>query len=315
MSKLPRQLILTLMFFVIAALAPVSLAAGETKPVNVVASFTVLADIASQIGGDYVEVTSIVGVNGDAHVYRARPADAKKIVNADLLVINGLGFEGWLERLVQSSGFKGQKVVATDGLDALSSTEKQTSNARKLVFGDHSHVNDPHAWHSLKNGVYYAQSVTGGLIAVDPKHADYFTAQLNQFKAKAERLDSQLKQMISTLPEQNRRVITTHDAFAYLGKEYGLEFISPQNVSTESEASARDVALLIREIREQNINAVFLENISDDRLMNQIAEETGAKIGGTLYSGALSDQSGPASTYLGMVEHNITTLVEALSAP
>lgn len=284
--------------------------------VNLVASFTVLADIAREVGGEHVQVTSIVGVNSDAHVYRAHPADAKKIVYADVLVINGLGFEGWLERLVESSGFNGVQVVATDGIDSIHHDEHETPvlSAKDQLLGVHSHADDPHAWHSLHNGMHYARQIAQALVSVDAEHADYYQQRLQVFLTKAEQLDAQLKQMVAALPEGRRRVITSHDAFSYLGEEYQLEFISPQNVSTESEASARDVANLIRQIRQQGIVAVFLENITDDRLMHQIANETNASIGGTLYSGALSDNSGPAATYLDMMQHNVTTLVKALSA-
>jgi zinc/manganese transport system substrate-binding protein len=283
--------------------------------VNLVASFTVLADIAREVGGDYVEITSIVGVNSDTHVYRAHPADAKKIVHADILVMNGLGFEGWLERLVQSSGFDGVQLIVSDGIESIHHEEHDAPepSAKEKLFGGHSHVEDPHAWHSLHNGMHYAQQIAQALTSIDPDHADYYQQRLDDFLMRAEQLDDQLRQMVATLPEGRRRVITSHDAFSYLGAEYNLEFISPQNVSTESEASARDVADLIRQIREEGIVAVFLENISDDRLMQQIANETGTTIGGTLYSGALSDEDGPASTYLDMMRYNVTTLVEALS--
>ncbi|TCS41594.1 metal ABC transporter substrate-binding protein [Reinekea marinisedimentorum] len=306
--------IISRVFLLVFALTAGAANADNTeKKIELVASFTVLADIAEEIGGEYVEVSSIVGINSDTHVYRARPADARKVVHADILVMNGLGFEGWLERLVQSSGFQGQKIVVTDGLTVIHHDEDESEEGDHFELGGHNHDDDPHAWHSLDNGIAYATAIADGLKKAVPEHQAYFQQRLASFTEQAEQLDVELKQMISSLPENNRRVITSHDAFSYLGEAYGLEFISPQNVSTESEASARDVAMLIRQIREQNIAAVFLENISDDRLMKQIAQETGATIGGTLYSGALSDENGPAPTYLDMMRHNVTTLVQALS--
>lgn len=310
-----KRLMITVssLLFSLGLLIP-GIASAEPVRLQVVTSFTVLADITRAIGGDSVEVTSIVGANSDAHVYRARPADAKKITSADILIINGLGFEGWLERLVQSSGFAGDLVVMTDAIEPLERVEStKESSVKAQLFGHNHDGDDPHAWHSLTNGMHYARLIAASLIQADPQREERYRSALDRFIQRAERVNDELHRLVEQLPADGRRVITSHDAFQYLGLEYGFEFVAPQGVSTESEPSARDVALLIRQIRTENIAAVFIENVSDDRLMRQIASETGAAIGGVLYSGALSEETGPAPTYLKMMEHNVTTLVQALA--
>ncbi|MDO7645501.1 MAG: metal ABC transporter substrate-binding protein [Reinekea forsetii] len=279
-----------------------SVAADKIK---VVATFSVLADMVEQIAGDAIELTTLVGLNSDAHVYQIRPIDAKHVSEADLLVTNGLGFEGWLGRLEQSSGFKGRKLVASDGIEAI----HHEGHADHADHGDGDL--DPHAWHSLSNGRQYVSNIAQALIDVDPAHADHYQRNLVRYLAEIDALDLELSGRVAAIPEGQRRVITSHDAFAYLAQAYGFEFFSPQRISTEAQPSARDIAQLIRQIREQGIGALFIENISDDRLMQQIASETDVKLGGKLYSGALSGANEPASTYLAMMRHNVTLLLAA----
>jgi zinc/manganese transport system substrate-binding protein len=273
----------------------------------VVASFSILADVVSNVGGDRVAVKSLVGPNGDAHVYSPSPADAKTLADAKVVFTNGLGFEGWIARLIKSSNTKAPNVVATKGI-----------KPRKLADAHghgHSHgEGDPHAWQSVPNVKAYVVNIRDGLIAADPAGKAAYEANAAAYLAKLDALDREVKESIAKIPADRRKIITTHDAFGYFKDAYGVEFIAPQGVSTESEASARDVARLIQQIRKQKIPAVFMENVSDPRLLKRIADETGAKIGGTLYSDALTDEKGDAPTYMDLIRHNIRTLSAALQS-
>lgn len=264
---------------------------------NVVASFSILGDFVRNVGGGRVNVTTLVGANGDVHVYTPAPQDAKKVADARLLVINGLGLEGWLPRLLQSSGSKATIVTATKNISPL-----------KLGSED-----DPHAWQSVENAKIYVANIRDALIAADAADADYFRQNAQAYLADLDALDREVRAAIDKIPPERRKVISTHDAFAYFAKDYGIAFIAPIGVSTESEPSARDIAAIITQVRKDKIPAVFLENISDSRLMRRISEESGAKIGGTLYSDSLTDENGPVPTYIALVRHNIKALTSALA--
>ena len=242
-------------------------------------------------------VTTLVGANSDVHVYTPAPADAKKIADAKLVIVNGLGLEGWLPRLVQSSGGKAAIVTATNGI----APRKLGSDA------------DPHAWQSVANAKIYVANIRDALIAADPAGAATYRANADAYLAKLDALDREVREAMARIPEARRKVISTHDAFGYFAAAYGIAFIAPQGVSTESEPSARDIAAIITQIRTAKIPAVFLENISDSRLIRRIAAETGAKIGGTLYSDSLTGENGDAPTYIDMVRHNIKALTSALT--
>jgi zinc/manganese transport system substrate-binding protein len=287
----------------IISLALATPARAQDK-VKVLATFSILADFAKNVGGDRVEVTALVGPNSDAHVYAPAPADAKKVADAKIVVINGLGFEGWMGRLVKASGTRAVPVVATKGIQP-----------RKQAGGGHGHDNaDPHAWQSVANAKIYVGNIRDALIAADPAGKSVYEANAEAYLAKLDALDREVKAAVAAVPADRRRIITSHDAFGYFAQAYGVDFIAPQGVSTESEASARDVARIITQIKRQRIPAVFLENISDARLVKQIADETGARIGGTLYSDALTDEKGAAPTYIDMMRHNIKILSAALSS-
>src|SRR5260370_12290712 len=263
---------------------------------NVVVSFSILGDFARNAGGDRVSVTTLVGPNGDVHVYTPAPADAKKIADAKLVVINGLGLEGWMPRLVQSAGSKATIVTATNGI----APRKLGSEA------------DPHAWQSVANAKTYVSNIRDALVAADPADAQAFRTNAERYLANLDALDREVREAVAQIPPEHRKVISTHDAFGYFAAAYGIEFIAPEGVSTESEASARDIARIITQVKSSKIPAVFLENISDPRLMRRIATETGARIGGTLYSDSLTDQKGDAPTYIDIVRHNIKVLTSAL---
>ena len=220
-------------------------------------------------------------------------------------MVNGLGFEGWIERLVKASGSKAPIVTASKGV-------KPRRNRGRGHGHGHSHGSDPHAWQSVGNVKIYAANIRDGLIAADPAGKAAYEANATAYLAKLDALDKEVRETVAKIPADRRRIITTHDAFGYFKDAYGLDFIAPQGVSTESEASAKDVARIIAQIKRQKIPAVFMENISDPRLLKRIADETGAKIGGTLYSDALTDEKGPAPTYIDLIRHNIRTLSAAL---
>jgi len=296
-----------LLLYATALLAPLLIGSAQAADkIKVATSFSVLADMVRQVGGERVEVTSFVGPNGDAHVYEPTPGDTRTLAAAPILVVNGLGLEGWMSRLEESSGFKGTVVTATTGVKTRQMEEEEHGSTRKIT--------DPHAWQSLANGRIYVQNIRDGLIAADPAGKDAYEANAKKFMAEIDAVEKLVKDSIAKLPPARRKIITTHDAFGYFGATYGMEFIAPEGVSTDSEASARDVAKIIRQIKAEKVPAVFLENVTDHRLLDQIARETGAKLGGTLYSDALSDAKGPAATYLDMFRHNIRTLAAALSS-
>jgi zinc/manganese transport system substrate-binding protein len=297
--RLQRVLIRALTLLL--TLSPLAARAESPEKLPVVASFSILADFVRQIGGDKVAVKSLVGPNGDAHVFQPSPADAQSLAGAKLIVVNGFALEGWISRLIAASGAKAPVVVATKGVKPREGEE----DGKKGV--------DPHAWQSVANAKIYVDNILAGLIAADPADADYFRDRARQYELALDETDRKVRAAIATIPPENRKIITTHDAFGYFGEAYGFAFIAPQGLSTESEPSARDVARLITQIKHDKAPAVFLENISDPRLMKRIGQESGAKIGGDLYSDSLSPPDGPAGTYIAMMEHNIVELKKALA--
>jgi zinc/manganese transport system substrate-binding protein len=278
-----------------ALVASVVPARAENR-LNVVSSFSILGDFARNVGGERVNVTTLVGPDGDVHVYTPAPADAKKIADAKLVIINGLGLEGWLSRLTQSAGGKATMITASQGI----APRKLGADA------------DPHAWQSVANAKIYVVNIRDALVAADPAGSGIYRDNADRYLAKLDALDRDVRTAVAQIPEGRRKVISTHDAFGYFAAAYRIEFIAPQGVSTESEASARDIAAIITQIKTSKIPAVFLENISDPRLMRRISTETGARIGGTLYSDSLTGEKGDAPTYIDMVRHNIRALKSAL---
>lgn len=280
-------------------LGPALLHAQSPVP-RVVASFSILGDMAREIAPAGVEITSLVGPDADAHVYAPSPADGRRLAQADLVLVNGLGFEGWMLRMIKASGYRGPVVEASAGI-----------RVRK---GGHHHGQDPHAWQDLVNARTYAGNLATGLARRWPERRDEIEARRGGYTARIEQLDAQVRQWLDALPRVQRRVITSHDAFGYFGAAYGVDFLAPQGWSTHSEPSAAAVARLIRQIRQEGVRALFVENISDPRLIERISRESGVRIGGRLYSDALSQPGGPAHTYLKMMEHNARSLLAALQA-
>jgi zinc/manganese transport system substrate-binding protein len=278
-------------------------AAAQDK-VRVVATFSIIADFARNVGGDAIEVSELVGPDSDAHVYAPSPADAKRLADAKVVLVNGLGFEGWLERLVKASGTKATVAVTTKGI-----------TPRRMQDDGHGHGHgrsDPHAWQSVANAKVYVTNIRDALAKADPDRKATYEANATAYLAKLDALEAEVKATVATIPAERRRIITTHDSFGYFAAAYGVSFIAPQGVSTEAEVSARDLAKIIRQVKTQKIPAVFMENVTDPRLMKRIAEETGARIGGRLYSDALSAAGGPAASYIDMMRHNLKELRGAL---
>lgn len=271
--------------------------ANAADRVNVVASFSILGDMVRQVTGEHADVTTIVGPDADAHVYQPGTRDARAVAGADVIFVNGLGFETWSQSLIETSGTRAAVFVATEGVDPL------------MVDGSI----DPHAWNALTNGMKYVRNIAKGMAQVDPANADDYRANGEAYVKRLEALHESALARFSALPKDRRTVVTAHDAFGYLANAYGLNFLAPIGIDTEAEPSARDLAKLIDHLKKTGAGALFVENISSPALVNQIASETGLKVGGRLFSDALSEKGGPATSYVAMFEHNLGTLVRALA--
>ncbi|WP_438999247.1 metal ABC transporter substrate-binding protein [Variovorax beijingensis] len=282
----------------IALPLPVFAQSTTQRPLRVVASFSILADMAREIGGSAVEVAALVGPDSDAHVFQPSPADARRLANAELVVVNGLGFEGWMDRLVRSSGYRGPVLVASEGVPV-----------RRM-----GREPDPHAWQDLANAQRYAANLRDAMARERPAIAAEIGQRCASYIERLQALDREVRARFDAVPRQHRRAISSHDAFGYFGAAYGIEFLAPQGMNTDSEASAASVARLIDQIRREDVRAVFVENISDPRLVQRIAREGGGIVGGRLYSDALSAPGTEADTYLKLFAHNATTIASALSA-
>jgi len=318
------------------------------EKINVVASFSVLGDLVNEIGGDKISLTTLVKANSDAHTFNPSPKAVRTVSRADLLVINGLGFEGWMPRLVESSNFTGLQITGSEGMPLLTGScehhdhhegkhhADEDDDDHKEAHHDDEHdddhkeahhedehgddhqgekdegCTDPHAWHNIANIEGYTRNIANGLIKIDPSNESYYNANLTTYLGKLNSLDSEIKRMFNTVPQQDRNVIVAHDAFAYFAHAYGIIFHPLQGTSTDSEASAADVAAVIDQIRAENIKAIFIENITDNRLIKQIGDDTNATVAGKLYSDALSSDDEPAATYLEMMQHNATTIYNAI---
>jgi len=291
----------SLQLLAMTALQP-SLVAAAAEPaaapvLKVVATFSILADMAREVGGPAVEVSALVGPNADAHVYEPTPADVRRVARADVVVTNGLRFEGWIDRLIASSGYRGKVVVASAGIVPL-----QVGGGA-----------DPHAWQNLANGQRYAETIRAALVAAAPARSAEINERAAAYQARLIALDQDTRSRINALPESRRRVITSHDAFGYFAAAYGVRFIAPRGWTTGSEPSAETVARIVRQARETQASALLVENISDPRMIERIAREAQVKVGGELYSDALSPPGTAADTYLRMFEHNVRTLLDAMT--
>jgi zinc/manganese transport system substrate-binding protein len=287
---------------------------AQSGPLRVVATFSILADLVANVGGDKVVLTTLVGPDADAHTYQPTPADARAVAEAKVLVTNGLGLEGWLDRLKGAAKSSAVVVVASTGIAPLTMEEDDGPAAAGLSrkSGKPRHIDDPHAWQSLTNGRNYVANIVRALAEADPPNAELYKRNGTVYAARLAALDAKVRDALAAVPKAKRRVITTHDAFQYYGKEYGVVFIAPLGISTENEPSAGDIARLERQIKHEKIMALFLENVTNGRLIGQIAKDTGAVVGPPRYSDALSKSEGPASTYFKMFEHNTATLIDGM---
>lgn len=289
--------------------------AAHAEALKVVASFSILSDIAANVGGNKVEIVTLVGPNSDAHTYEPRPADVISVTEAKVILMNGLGFEGFMERLVKVSETPASVIEVSKGIETINVEEGHDHSAEetgKEASSDHGEK-DPHAFQSIPNVRKYVKTIAEAFCANDSSNCATYTANAVVYDAKLEALDTEIRALSAALPKDKRTIITSHDAFGYFAHEYELKFIAPEGISTDAEASAADVAKLIDQVRENKAAALFVENISDRRLIDQISAETGIKVGGELYSDALSGQGGPASTYIDLMRYNMSTIKGAIN--
>jgi len=289
-----RKLLSTL---IVAGLAFIVMPAAAQDKIKVVASFSILGDMVGQVTGDLVEVTTIVGPDADAHVYTPSAGDAKAVADADVIFVNGLGFETWSQTLIETSGTEADVFVATEGVTPLE------------VDGEI----DPHAWNALPNGMIYVTNIANAMSSIDPENAATYEANARAYTARLEALHERALSDLDKLPADQRTVVTAHDAFGYLADAYGLTFLAPVGIDTDAEPSAQELAELIDHLNEVGAGALFVENITSPALVEQVSRETGIKIGGRIYSDALSERGGPATSYEAMFEHNLGAIIEALS--
>jgi len=302
-----RKKLITAAIAVVLAAAPGFTAEAQER-LKVVASFSILGDFVQKVGGEHVSVVTLVGPDGDAHAYEPTPGHAQQVAEAGAIIVNGLGLEGWLDRLLEASGTRAKVSEATKGITPLT-IEGETHDANANT---HEAV-DPHAFQSISNAILYVKNITEALCTADEQHCAAYRANETAYSQQLKDLETEVKEAVAKIPADKRRVITSHDAFNYFAQDYGIEFLAPEGVSTEAEASAAEVAKLIRQIREEKATALFVENISDPRLVEQIGRETGLKVSGVLFSDALSPKDGPAGTYIDMMRHNVRTIVEAIT--
>jgi zinc/manganese transport system substrate-binding protein len=290
------------------ALSTLSAQAADAPAVKAVATFSILGDLVRQVGGERVQVSVLVAPGGDAHVFQPKPTDAKTVGAAQVVFANGLGFEGWMGRLLKSANQKKAPVIVSEGI------QPQKGEAEEHGHGGHAHeATDPHAWQSVPNAVVYVGNIAKGLCSVDAAGCDGYQKRAADYSAQLQKLHADNQAAWAAIPQAQRKVITHHDAFGYYATAYGVQFLSPQGVSTESEASAKAVAKLIRQIKQEKVRALFVENVSDPRLIAQIARETGIKPAGELFSDSLSPAGGPATTYVDMMRHNTRQLTQAIA--
>ncbi len=295
----------------IAAAIAVGMAAAPAEAkerLSVVASFSILGDFVQEVGGEHVSVVTLAGPDGDVHAYEPTPGHVQQVAEAGAIIVNGLGLEGWLDRLLEASGTRAKVSEATKGIAPLTiegEVHEQDAQTHQAF--------DPHAFQSIGNAITYVKNIAEALCTADEQNCAAYRANEAAYTQRLKGLDMEVKEAIANIPADKRRVITSHDAFNYFARDYGIEFLAPEGVSTEAEASAAEVAKLIRQIREEKATALFVENISDPRLVEQIGRETGLKVSGVLFSDALSPKDGPAGTYVDMMRHNVRTITEAIA--
>jgi zinc/manganese transport system substrate-binding protein len=309
LKSIRRALILS-----VITLTTVTAGQALAEPLKVVASFSIIGDFAKNVGGNRVDVTTLVGPDGDAHVYEPSPADAVSMASAKLVLVNGLHFEGFLQRLVEASASKAAIIELTKGITPIDfKPEFAEAEAAEGGHEGHNHGStDPHAFQSVVNAKVYVKNIAEAFCNADSAGCDTYKANATAYTDKLDALDKEVREAIAAIPQEKRVVITSHDAFGYFEHEYGLTFLAPQGLSTESEPSAADVAKLVEQVKQDKAAAIFVENITNPRLIEQISVETGIKVGGTLYSDALSKADAPAPTYIDLMRNNIKQIKGAI---
>lgn len=298
----------SVLFGTLLLLALFPFSAVAQHKIKVVVSFSILADLVKNVGGNHVSITTLVGSNANTHTYEPAPRDAQALKNADIIFINGLHLEGFIDRLITASGTKALLVETSANILPLKMKNQEHNSVQ---YHHHNNI-DPHAWQTIPNVEIYIKNITAAFCKIDQQSCLSYSQNAETYLQKLKNTQEKLKKKIATIPEDQRIIITSHDAFGYFAQEYGFTILAPQSGSTESEATAANVAKLIQQIKTNKATALFVENISNPRLIKQIAKETGLKIGGTLYSDALSSENGPAATYLDMIEHNVNTIINAI---
>ena len=301
--------VLTALFLLVGMILGSSTA--QAAPLKVVASFSILGDLAKQVGGEDVTVTTLVGPNGDAHVFQPTPKDAKALKDADIIIVNGLGFEGWIDRLIAASGATAPVVVASQGVRTLTLKDPEEDHHHDHDHHHHGGI-DPHAWQNIDNARMYAQTIAAALQKADPANAKDYGDRGAKLDGDLATLDTWVKDEIAAVPHEKRRVITTHDAFGYFADAYAVTFLAPTGFSTDDEPSAKEMKHLIQQIQSGKTRALFLESMGNPNIIKQLAAETGAVVGPALYTDALSSDTGPAPTYQAMMRYNVTSLVQAM---
>nr|WP_315465774.1 metal ABC transporter substrate-binding protein [uncultured Rhodoferax sp.] len=305
LTSLPRRYLLASA----TALALLGSQAHAAEKLPVTASFSILGDLVRVVGGDRVAVTTLVGANEDAHVFEAKPSDAKTLLASRLVVLNGLGFEPWAGKLLKSSGYKGDTVTAAAGVKARAMEDEKGHGAHASHAPQEA---DPHAWQNPNHVALYVRNIAAALSKVDAAGTATYQANADAYVKELQALDAWIKAHIASIPADKRKVITSHDAFGYFAAQYGVKFLAPQGVNTETEPSAKQVAKLIKQMQREKIRAVFVENMSNPKLIAQLSKDAGATLGASLYADALSNADQPGATYLQMMRHNVTHLVAGM---
>ncbi|MFA6280402.1 MAG: zinc ABC transporter substrate-binding protein [Bdellovibrionales bacterium] len=273
-------------------------AGASPQPLKVVASFSLLGDMIQQVGGEAVTVNTLVGPDQDAHTFDPTPDAVKLIANADIIAISGLGFEPWMNKLIKASGTKAKLLVASAG----------ASPRHMEGEGDI----DPHAWQDLRNGALYVRNIYGALSAARPDDAATMKERARVYRDELLALDQETRNAFAVLAPERRKLLTSHDAFGYFAKAYGLQILAPMGISTDAQPSASTLAALTDQIKSEGVKTFYIENMTDPRLTQQLAKDTGARMGGTLYADALSAPDGDAPTYLAMMKSNIKKILEGM---
>lgn len=305
MNRIARHLLGAL-----AVLLTLCSTGARAAPLEVLSSFSILSDFIAEVGGDRVHITTLVLPGEDAHNFQPRPSDARRLRDAKLVVASGLGFDPWMQRLARSAGYTGALVIASDGIEPIAALDAHDHGHGKEA---HRDAIDPHAWQDVRKAAQYVANIARALAEADPAGAQTYQDNARRYQAELAALDAEIRQTLARIPPDRRKVVSGHDAFGYFSHAYGVRFLAPAGISNQSEASASGVARLIRQLRKEQVPAVFVENIADPRLIERIRKESGARLGGTLYSDALSPPDGPAATYVAMMRHNLATLLSALA--